>query len=129
MSFSKKVRNFRANDGKDGPEESAMSFAVAIARALEDEFGDTPSKVKIVARLTGANEKTVKNWFCARNGPNGESLVELMRHSRVILQLILSMAGHEDLLEAMKIAMARDQLRTALSALDELLGEPDEPIS
>lgn len=125
MSFSKKARKLRAKDGKEIPEGSATSFAAAIAEALEEEFGDTPSKVKVVARLTGANEKTVKNWFYARNGPNGESLVELMRHSTVILNLILSMAGHDELLEALKIAVARDQLRTALSTLDELLGDSD----
>lgn len=79
----------------------------------------------MVARLTGSNEKTVKNWFCARNGPNGESLVELMRHSRTIHTLILSMAGHNDLLEAMQVAVVREQLRTVLSTLGELLGDGD----
>lgn len=124
MSFSKKARNLRANNGKEVPAEAGKSFATAIAGALEEEFGDTPSKVKVVARLTGANEKTVKNWFYARNGPSGESLVELMRHSRVILHLILSMAGHDELLETLKIASAPDQLHSALSTLGDLLGEP-----
>jgi hypothetical protein len=31
--------------------------------------------VKTVVGLTGANERAVKNWFQAKNGPSGEFLM------------------------------------------------------
>jgi hypothetical protein len=33
--------------------------------------------MKVVVNLTGANERAVRNWFDAKNGPNGEFLIAL----------------------------------------------------
>lgn len=129
MSFSKMARNIRAEAGKKFPDGSDQtSFVAAIADALREEFGDTPAKIKAVARLTDTNEKTVKNWFSGRNGPNGESLVELMRHSPIVLQLVLRRAGHPDLVKALQVATAHEQLRSAIATLSDLFG-PDEEIT
>ena len=127
MSFSKKARNFRAEPGKKFPDDcDQIGFVAAIAGALREEFGDTPAKIKAVARLTETNEKTVKNWFCGRNGPSGESLVGLMRHSPIVLQLILRRAGHPDLVKALQVAAAHEQLRLAIATLSDLFGPNDE---
>jgi hypothetical protein len=129
MSFSKKERKFRAKEGKVFPESGDHApFVIAVADALKAEFGDTPSKIKSVARLVGSNERTVKNWFHGRNGPSAECLVELMRHSTILLQLVLRRSGHEDLVKALQMAAAREQLRSAISTLNDLFGsDPDEP--
>lgn len=132
MSFSKKERKFHAKNGNVFPDsDQTAPFATAVAAALKAEFGDTPSKIKIVARLTGSNERTVKNWFIGRNGPSAECLVELMRHSTILLQLVLRLSGREDLVKAVQMAAARDQLRSAISTLNDLFGsdpnEPDDP--
>ncbi|MES2449730.1 MAG: hypothetical protein V4610_04110 [Pseudomonadota bacterium] len=129
MSFSKKERKFRAKNGNLFPDsDQTVPFATAVAAALKAEFGDTPSKIKIVARLTGSNERTVKNWFNGRNGPNAECLVELMRHSTILLQLVLRRSGHEDLVKALQMTAAREQLRSAISTLNEIFGsDPESP--
>ncbi|MCW6531963.1 hypothetical protein NED98_17075 [Sphingomonas sp. MMSM20] len=129
MSFSKKERKFRAEQGNIFPESGEpVPFVVAIAGALRAEFGNTPSKIKVVARLIGSNERTVKNWFSGRNGPNAECLVELMRHSDVLLQLVLCRSGHEELVKALQMAAAREQLRSAIRTLNDLFGsDPHEP--
>jgi len=127
MSFSKKERKFRVEEGNVFPDSGQDThFVIAVADALKAEFGDTPSKIKVVARLVGSNERTVKNWFRGRNGPSAECLVELMRHSTILLQLVLRRSGHEDLVKALQMAAAREQLRSAISTLNDLFGsDPD----
>ena len=72
MSLSGKDRKFRAGAGKDfpgGPSSADETFVQAIAQALGTEFGDSAGAVKTVGRLTGMNDRTVKNWFAAINTP------------------------------------------------------------
>ena len=47
----------------------------------------------MVVQLTGANDRTVRNWFEAKNGPSGELLVALCRHSDEVLDTVLRLAG------------------------------------
>lgn len=124
MSSTEKSRTFRASQGRSraGAVEDPETFAVEIARALARDYGDAASKVKVVARLTRSNERTVKNWFGGRNGPSGASLVILMRHSDEVLRTTLRLAGREDLLVALEVARARSQLRETMSAIDRILG-------
>lgn len=130
MSFSKKDRNFRDRDGKAFPTASgdigeATTFIDLVAAALVADFGNSPAKVKRLARLTGANERTVRNWLYARNGPNGEALVTLMRYSDAVLRVVLLAAGRDDLARMSEVAATRIQLREAMARLDGLLGETD----
>lgn len=97
-------------------------FAQGVGAALDAEFGDRPHKVKEVARLTGCNERTVKNWFQARNGPSGECLVMLMRHSDQVLRLVLHHAKRDELLQVVDVSKAKARLAEAVSTLDGLLG-------
>ncbi len=88
MSFRKKGRNFRPVSGKTFPKSSGRvvasdgyAFAAVIAETLRETFGGTRMSVKTVMGFTGAGERTVRNWFEGKNGPNGNNLVELVRHS------------------------------------------------
>jgi hypothetical protein len=91
-----------------------------VAEALRREFGGTPAAVKVVVRLTRANERAVKNWFDAKNGPSGENLVVLLRHSDEVLESVLKLAGREDLIVARKLTGAREKLREMLAMIDQL---------
>ena len=127
MSFSRKSRKVRANDGKDFPidpgADTSATFAVIIADALRRDFGTSPAKVKHIARLTGANVRSVQNWIYARNGPNGAGLVVLMRHSDAVMDAVLSLAGRPEAREQAKLALAVRQLRTAAASLLDCLGQ------
>jgi hypothetical protein len=70
--------------------------------------------------LTGANERAVRNWFEAKNGPNGEFLIALCRHSDQVLETFLFLAGRKDHLKARKLVRAKDTLREILVLLSEL---------
>ena len=76
--------------------------------------------VKTVMAYTGAGERTVKNWFGGKNGPNGENLVELVRNSDEILKALLLMAGREDILAGKLLVDARDKLAEMLGIIDQL---------
>ena len=85
--------------------------------------------VKTVMAYTGVGERTVKNWFAGKNGPNGKNLVELVRHSDEVLEALLLMAGREDILAGKLLVDARDKLVEMLEIIDQLLAgnSPTDP--
>jgi hypothetical protein len=127
MSFTESDRKFRSNDGNKFPfgsgEAGGTSFTVAIAAALKRAYGGRHSAVKIVAGAVGANERAVRNWFEAKNGPNGEHLVRLISHSDEMLDSVLAMAGKRDFAAALEIAKAKHALERALAELAKLESE------
>lgn len=95
-------------------------FTAIIAVALRQAYGGTNAAVKTVVTLTYANERTVKNWFQAKNAPNGENLVELARHSDEVLEAFLLMAGRREILSAKKLVNARGKLVEMLELISQL---------
>jgi hypothetical protein len=125
MSSTKKDRKIRPISGKiflTAP-TSSRHFAEAIAGALRQGFGGTHAAVKTVVSLTGANERSVKNWFDAKNGPSGEHLVDLARHSDDVLEAFLMMSGRGEVIAAKKMVDARRKLHEMLVILDQLEGK------
>jgi hypothetical protein len=123
MSPTQKDRILQSDSGRSLPPPPGPSaFPEVIAEALRREFGGTPAAVKVVVRLTRANERAVKNWFHAKNGPSGENLVTLLRHSDEVLESVLQLAGRQDLIVARKLTGAREKLREMLALIDELEG-------
>lgn len=100
--------------------DAAEPLALTIAAALKAEFGDTPSTLKTVAQLTRSNERTVRNWFAGKNGPSGENLVILMRHSDLVLRVVLALADRHDLVVAIRLSNLRRQLVDAVAEIDGL---------
>ncbi len=99
------------------------AFASVIADALRKDFGDAPAHVKHIARLTGANARTVQNWLQARNGPSGAGLVVLMRHSDEVTAAVLKLSDRERLREGAVAAMMVADLRKAVLAVLPYLPE------
>ncbi len=141
MSFHKKGRKFRPISGKTFPKSSdrvtasdSYKFATVIAETLRGTFGGTRVSVKTVMAYTGAGERTVKNWFAGKNAPNGDNLVELVRHSDEVLEALLLMAGRENILAGKLLVDARDKLVEMLEIIDQLQAKnlvadsPSEPI-
>jgi hypothetical protein len=76
---------------------------------------------EIDTAMTGANERTVKNWILGRNGPCRRHLVVLAQHSDKMLNAILSIADRQDLLLAPKV----EDLRRKVFELAAIIGRPD----
>jgi len=127
MSFRKKGRKVRPVFGITFPRSSGTveksdgnDFTAVIAETLRETYGRSGRSIKTVMAYTGAGERAVKNWFGGKNGPNGENLVELVRHSDEVLEALLLMAGREDILAGKLLVDARDKLVEMLEIIDQL---------
>lgn len=71
MSFPKRGKFFppRSRYTGKGEVDGDRNFAAEIAAALHRSLGSIRSGVKTAAFWTGANEKTVKNWFSGGSRP------------------------------------------------------------
>jgi hypothetical protein len=118
MSFPKKGK-FLPGGGHSGsaPSERSGSFATEISAALHRSAETSGAGVKVVANWTGANERTVKNWFSGRYAPSGEHLTILVRQSDEVLSAFLVLAGRKELLVAVKLALAEDAVLELLAAV------------
>ena len=96
-------------------------YATEIARALHLELGETHQATKTLMRWTNANERTVKNWMAGNNGPRGEHLVALIKHSDVALAAFLGMAVRPHALTTSELPVLRERLKTALDGIDSYL--------
>ena len=119
MSFPKKGKFFPGGTAHaaGGNGQHAASFAGEIAAALRRSAGTGGESIKIVASWTGANEKTVKNWFSGRYGPRGQHLAALVQRSDEVLSTFLVMAGREDLMAVVKLAAAEKAIMDLLAAV------------
>ena len=122
MSFPKKGKFFPKQSGYNGHSGTLPEscFATEIASALRRSLGDSRSGAKTVAAWTGADEKTVKNWFSGTYGPSGEHLAALARHSDEVLGTFLAMAGREELMVAIKLVAAERAIAELLDAVRRL---------
>lgn len=124
MSPAKKDRKIQSISGKEFPELAKdmcdERFANVIAGALHRQFGDTHASVKTVVALTKANERAVKNWFSAKNGPTGQHLVDLVRNSDEVLEAVLLMSGRRELVVAKKFADTKQVLLKMLKLIGDL---------
>src|SRR6516165_10567209 len=99
------------------------SYAKAIGTALRSELGTSHQATKTVMRWTGANERTVKNWFSGRRGPRGEHLLSLVRHSSAVLEAVLRLAGREQLIAGKMLLDVRSTLLKMLASIDATIPE------
>jgi hypothetical protein len=120
MSRPKNDRKIQSESGKTFHDLDTEGFVSAIAVALKAEFGATPSALKTVAQLTRSNERAVRNWLDAKNGPSGCNLVILMRHSDRVLRAVLDLADRRDLSFAVELTSLREQLIDAVAEIDRL---------
>ena len=103
--------------------ENLGPYPVAIAYALKNQLGTTHQAAKIIMRWTGAGERTVKNWLAGISGPSGQHLVDLLPHSDDVLEVLLLLAGRQQIATAKKLVDARNKLAETVRQIDELMEE------
>ncbi|MEB0222988.1 hypothetical protein [Pseudomonas sp. 10S4] len=96
-------------------------YAAEIARALQMELGETHQATKTLMRWTNADERTVKNWMAGSNGPRGEHLVALVKHSDFALAALLGMAERPQALTASELPLLRQNLQMAIDRIDSCM--------
>lgn len=97
-----------------------------IAAALQRASIESGVQIKTVAGWTGANERTVKNWFSGQYGPSGEHLLTLARHSHEVLKTMLAMMDREDLLVAQEIVEIELRIARLTMLVQELKAKNEE---
>src|SRR5882672_1726917 len=117
MSLTKNDRKIQTESGRLFPSEP---FAAEIAAALHREYDGMHAGMRVVVQLTRANERAVRNWFDAKNGPNGEFLIALCRHSNQVLETFLLLAGRTEHLKARRVVEAKQKLLELLTLIREL---------
>lgn len=85
-------------------------------RRCEASWARLNRAIKTVMRWTGSNERTVKNWIAGTNGPSGEHLVILARHSRAVMTAFEQLSGRID--SNSNTRQVRKKLTEALELLD-----------
>lgn len=126
MSFPKRGKFFPDGNGGGGGGPGERVFAREVAAALHRALGPTHAGIKTVAAWTGANERTVKNWFSGRYGPSGEHLAALVQHSDDVLIAFLALAGRRELTVAIKLAAAEQAVMEVLIALRALAHDRED---
>jgi len=124
--FPKKGKSF---PGSARTTRQGVDYVSVVAAELRRELGDTHRAVKTIMKWTRANERTVKNWLAGRYGPNGEHLILLFRHSDVVLDAFLRLAGREEAIAASELVTLRDALGKALMQINRLTGEGSSCLS
>ena len=104
---------------------SASEYRQAISTALSQELGGAGQAAKATMRWTGASERTAKNWISGSYGPTAEHLIELMRHSDTVLNVVLRLSGRPEAMTMERIKAARDELADVLEELDRMCGSQD----
>ncbi|WP_375463475.1 hypothetical protein [uncultured Methylobacterium sp.] len=120
MSFSKKGNSFHGGCNGRVPPDHADTFAGMVSAVLRRSVGGRPSAVKLVARWTGAGERTVKNWFAGSCAPKGDHFRELVRHCPEMLDAFLVSVDRQDHLALAKVVQAEAVLLEALAAIAKL---------
>ncbi|MBQ1559328.1 hypothetical protein [Caulobacter sp.] len=111
-AFAHNARAFHAMAWTD---DDRIGVRSAYHSAIAIELG-----LKAYLLHRGLSDDWNRNWFAANNGPNGENLVVLARHSEEVLETVLQLAGRQDLVTARKLAGAREKLREMLEMIDDL---------
>jgi hypothetical protein len=101
-------------------ENRANRFANEIAAALQRASVESGLQIKTVAGWTGANERTVKNWFSGQYGPSGEHLLILARHSHEVLKTMLAIMERRDLLVKQEIVEIEQRIARLTVLVQEL---------
>lgn len=130
MSFPKEGKFFPKRLRERDPGNSLLpgSFAPEIAAALRRSALDSGAGIKVVAGWTGANEKTVKNWFSGRYAPSGEHLMILIQQSDEVLTTILVLARREELVLNIKLIAAEGAILDLLAAVRRLAKPTQEDV-
>ncbi len=96
------------------PRIDPLTFASVISLALKRAKENGKISIKIVANWTGANERTVKNWFNGKFGPNGDHLMVLANQCDEVMDAIIQMSGRNLLSVSLRMDSIEENLVSAL---------------
>lgn len=127
MSFPQKGNLFPTGSGSNLPPIDPLTFASVISLALMRARSDRQISIKNVVNWTGANERTVKNWFSGRFGPSGDHLMVLANHCDEVMDAIIRMSGRSTLSASLRLEAAEKSLVAALKLVRDIQRQNVQP--
>lgn len=113
--------------GKDFPfltdRISESEFSTAIAVALQAEFGMSRHAEKTIAKWTGANNRSARNWMAGINGPTGAHLMALARQSDLVFKAIVLMSGRPASTLNVNLQALHDILSDTIDVVNSIIGD------
>lgn len=112
------TRNCRGEQGRAAMTAAVVPYTDAregIAEACRRWAGNCKSAAKTIARAIDCSPRTAENLLAARNAPNAEGLIALMRESDEVFETVLHLAGRMP--DAERLRRIR-QLETMLKTID-----------
>jgi len=70
---------------------------------------------------SGFFHQRLKNWLAGVSGPSGQHLVDLIRHSDDVLEVLLILAGRQKIVAVQKVFEVRNKLAETVNQIDELM--------
>ena len=123
--YHERIGKMFPKKGKEFPPEmkgiTAHELATEIGKTLRKELGSKHMAAIIVARWTGTNEKTAKNWLAGTHCPSGPHLISLARESEAVMATLLVLAKRELIVSALSLISLRVGLMYAVNAIDEAI--------
>ena len=95
-------------------------FGKLIATALQDELGSSRRASKTIMAWTGVSDHTARAWLHGRTSPSGLHLIELAKHSRLVMATVLHITGHDRLGLEMDLGTIEEGLVEALNSVRRL---------
>lgn len=96
-----------------------------IASALSEELGGSNRAAKTVMKWTGVSERTAKNWTAGTHSPSCANLIELMRHSDAVLDVVLCLANRRNALAFLHLDRLISQLDGTVRDLKEFASDAE----
>ena len=100
-----------------------LDYRLELAAALKRELGGSHRAVTASMNWAGVSERTAKNWLAGANGPAGEHLIELMRHSDEVAITVMALCGRSEVCISLELACLRNSLVRMLTTTDEIMGK------
>jgi hypothetical protein len=105
------------------PLPSEADFARTIGMALRSELGLSRRATKTVMAWAGVSDRTARGWLYGSHSPGGLHLISLSTHSREVMDVFLTLTGHDTLKVAFDLAAIETELERALEDIRGFIGE------
>ncbi len=101
----------RGNHAMSAVELSTYDYTTWVSNALRRITG---GNAKTVARLTGSNIESAKNWLDERNAMNGRTLLQLMANDDEFCAEVLARIGRHEQAKRVRATAVLRQLEAIL---------------
>ena len=107
---------------------SEIEFARDIGAALRSELGASRRATKTVMTWASVSDRTARGWIRGSHSPGGLHLISLSTHSKAVMDVFLTLTGHDRIRVEIDLFALAEQLERSLAGIRELTGQDFDQI-